>query len=121
MDGNAEGHLVSLQEQRLSWEKHSFTLRTQPDESLSVADEEPFDITGGTEDRLALCKPPKVRQTYQPAQAVFTGLKCQVLAAGALRSKENFPDLQRRQSAKSQQRGAYADKPRHASTTSQRV
>ena len=51
---------ISLQEQRLSWEKHSFTLRTQPDESLSVADEEPFDIAGGTEDRLALCKPPKV-------------------------------------------------------------
>ena len=53
-----------LQEQRLSWEKHSFTLRTQPDESLSVADEEPFDITGGREDRLALCKPPKVCRHY---------------------------------------------------------
>ena len=35
-------------------------LQTQPDESLSVADEEPFDINGGAEDRLALCKPPKV-------------------------------------------------------------
>jgi len=53
---------MCAQEQRLCWGKHSFTLRTQPDESLSVADEEPFDITGGAEDRLALCKPPKVHQ-----------------------------------------------------------
>ena len=50
------------QEQRLHWEEHSFTLQTQTDESLSVADEEPFDLTGGAEDRLALCKPPKVRR-----------------------------------------------------------
>ena len=61
--------MCSLQEQRLCWDKHSFTLRTQPDESLSVADEEPFDITGGREDRLALCKPPRVRYHGQPAEA----------------------------------------------------
>ena len=38
-------------------------LQTQMDESLSIADEEPFDLTGGAEDRLALCKPPKVRHS----------------------------------------------------------
>ena len=49
-----------MQEQRLHWDERSFTLQTQPDESLSIVDEEPFDINGGGEDRLALCKPPKV-------------------------------------------------------------
>ena len=52
---------MALQEQHLHWEERSFTLQTQTDESLSVVDEEPFDLTGGAEDRLALCKPPKVR------------------------------------------------------------
>lgn len=56
------GNCTGLQEQRLHWDKRSFTLQTQPNESLSVADEEPFDITGGVEDRLALCKPAKVTQ-----------------------------------------------------------
>ena len=51
------------QEQRLHWEERSFTLQTQTDVSLSIADEEPFDLTGGAEDRLALCKPPKVRHS----------------------------------------------------------
>ena len=54
---------VGLQEQRLHWEERSFTLQTQMDESLSIVDEEPFDLTGGAEDRLALCKPPKVRHS----------------------------------------------------------
>ena len=54
---------MGLQEQRLHWEERAFTLQTQTDESLSIADEEPFDLTGGAEDRLALCKPPKVRHS----------------------------------------------------------
>jgi hypothetical protein len=49
-----------VQEQRLHWDERSFTLQTQSNDSLSIADEEPFDISEGAEDRLALCKPPKV-------------------------------------------------------------
>ena len=66
-----------LQEQRLHWEERSFTLQTQTDESLSIADEEPFDLTGGAEDRLALCKPPKV----QPSTVLNGGARVMISCA----------------------------------------